>query len=633
MNFRPDILKPIGPNALAQEPDFNLGELSVSPSRLEIGAGDRQTQVQPRVMQVLVALAGAQGGVVSRDELIRTCWGGRIVGEDAISRCISKARELASFPGKSAFEIETIPRVGYRLKLKPVSSPSGRTSSRPALTDDVVLAVLAFDNICDGADMAYFAEGVSEEILLTVARGAELKVIGRGSSFQFRGAQKAAAQVAKVLHATHVLDGSVRRSGNNLRISANLIECAGETTVWSARFDRELSNVFHLQDEIASAVAAALKVAFAPGAKRGSVNPVAYDLYLKALDIRNRGVEAPTRLAIVDLLEEATRLAPDFARAWVFLATMKATHVRFDEPDQLRAFTHGEIVHAAETGLRLDPTLGAAFQALAYLEPFGAYARREALQMKALSVAPHDPTVLTNASLFFTEVGRVRDGLEYAKRAYDLDPMYPWAANWYANALDYAGDVEEALPVWQRLHGLWPSNELIVWNTMFAAVGRGDWNWFDRLIADANRRKLGNWKMRKVIAYCEALRGTDSQSGALELNRRLNSLRETGTGPLSTYMLLYRLGLGDTAFELLEQASFAYLFESLQCSPAGSSDDGLIFAVLHNADMMRDIRFVRLCSRLGMCDYWVKSGKWPDCAEFVAPCYDFKAEARRQTEA
>src|SRR5208283_5884372 len=99
---------------------------------------------------------------------------------------------------------------------------------------------------------------------------------GRGSSFQFRGAEKAAAHVARALKATHVLDGSVRRSGTKVRIAANLIDCAGETTLWSDRFDRELSDVFALQEEIAGAIAAALKVAFAPAVQAESVDPAAY---------------------------------------------------------------------------------------------------------------------------------------------------------------------------------------------------------------------------------------------------------------------------------------------------------------------------------------------------------------------
>src|ERR1700733_13014302 len=178
MNFRPNALKPVGPNALAQEADFEIGPLRVSPSRLEVRAGERREKTQPRVMQVFVTMAGARGTVVSRDELIGRCWSGRIVGEDAISRCIAKVRELANLASPPAFEIETIPRVGYRLK--PAASTA---SARPnPAAGNTVLAVLAFDNLSKDADLEFFSEGVSEEILQTVARAPELIVIGRSSS-------------------------------------------------------------------------------------------------------------------------------------------------------------------------------------------------------------------------------------------------------------------------------------------------------------------------------------------------------------------------------------------------------------------------------------------------------------------
>ncbi len=287
-----------------------------------------------------------------------------------------------------------------------------------------LLAVLAFDNLSGDADMGYFSDGVSEEILQTVARGAELKVIGRGSSFQFRGPDKAAAHVAAALGATHVLDGSVRRSGNKVRIAANLIECERETTLWSDRFDRELSDVFALQDEIAAAVATALKVAFAPAVQAESVDPSAYNLYLRAREIRNRGLLSPaTLISVIELLQEATSLAPKFARAWEFLATMEVEYLRFGEERQLQGLERADIVAAAETALSFDPCIGGAHQALGALEPFGRFAEREAFHMKALAVAPNDPTVLTNASLFFAEVGRMHDAFEYARQAYALDPM------------------------------------------------------------------------------------------------------------------------------------------------------------------------------------------------------------------
>jgi adenylate cyclase len=149
-------------------------------------------------------------------------------------------------------------------------------------TAEPLLAVLAFDNLSGDPELAYFSDGVSEEILDTVARSSGLRVIGRASSFQFRGADKAAAKVAGALKATHTLDGSVRRSGPHVRIAARLVDCASETTVWSDRYDRDLTDIFALQDEIAVAVAAALKTTLARASPPTPIEPEVFDLFLRA---------------------------------------------------------------------------------------------------------------------------------------------------------------------------------------------------------------------------------------------------------------------------------------------------------------------------------------------------------------
>jgi adenylate cyclase len=624
---------------LAHEAPIRFGALSIEPALRRVAHEDgREAIVEPRVMQVLVALVRAGGRVLTRDDLLMSCWHGVVVGEDAIDRVMSRLRRLADGVGGGEFKLETITKVGYRLvpadpraQAALSASPSSVEPRAPAAPEvDPLLAVLAFDNLSGDADLAWFSDGVSEEILQTVARGADLKVIGRGSSFQFRGADKAAAQVAAALKATHVLDGSVRRSGSTVRIAAHLIECAGETTLWSARFDRELSDVFALQDEIAAAVAAALKIAFAPAAKAETIDPEAYNLYLKALEMRNRGLLAAATLpAVIELLEEATVLAPNFARAWVFLATMRAERLRFDETDQPYAILRAEVLIAAETALRLDPGLGGAHQALGQLEPFGHFAEREAFHERALSVAPNDPTVLTNASLFFAEVGRVHEALGYARQAYDLDPMYPWAANWYGTLLHYAGRNEGRRVFWESLRALWPENELIAWGAICSAASYGDWGWFDDLVQATRDRRFDTPTLREAIGWGRAMREPGPEIQARALKRAQDTLTRTGGLPLGTFMTLYGLGLTDEVFELADQASFAFMFDPDQRSPNGADGPALIFSVTINTGMMRDVRFVGLCGKLGLVDYWVKSGRWPDCAEAVAPYYDFKARARR----
>ena len=513
----------------------------------------------------------------------------------------------------------------------PRPASSGHSSHAAAIGPaEPLLAVLAFDNLSGDTEMAYFSDGVSEEILQTVARGAELKVIGRGSSFQFRGADKAAAHVGNQLKATHVLDGSVRRSGNTVRIAANLIECAGETTLWSDRFDRELSDVFALQDEIAAAVAAALKVAFAPAAPAVTVDPAAYNLYLKAREIRNRGLlSRETVITLIDLLKEATRLAPDFARAWEFLATMMVEHVRFDRAPDPMVAGRADVVEAAETALRLDPALGAAYQALGQLEPFGRFSEREALHMKALSVAPNDPTVITNASLFFAEVGRMRESYEYAKQAYALDPMYPWAVCWFAATLQFIAAEEECLRLWKSVCERWPDNELIIWGAICAAVEFRDWTSFDRLVEGIADKGFNSRLLNGTIRWGKTSRTLEPEEVARDLAHARRNLAESGELSMFELTKIHSYGLGEEAFALIEQASFDYMFDPEKGSPNGAEGPSMMFDPIYSKAMMRDIRFVGLCARLGLCDYWIKTDRWPDCAEAVAADYDFKAEARR----
>ena len=604
---------------LAREPRFALGGLEVRPSTRELVAGGVTETVQPRVMQVLVALARRRGNVVSRDDLIGSCWGGLAVSEDAINRCIGAIRRLSETHG--GFLVTTVARVGHRLE---EAAPS--TAQAAAALAEPVLAVLAFDNLSGDAEMAYFSDGVSEEIQQTVARGADLKVIGRGSSFRFRGADKGAKNIAAALSATHVLDGSVRRSGAKVRISAQLIECAAETTLWSERFDRDLSDIFALQDEIAAAVAAALRVAFAPAGPAETIDPAAHDLYLRARRPSPR--DAATLAEKIGMLERATVLAPRFARAWLELASLLTHGLRFEERQEPYATLHARIVEAVETALRLDPGLGEAYQVLGRLEPFAAFAARAALEAKAFTVAPHDQAVLYWAFTFAFQVGRHAEALSYAKQSYDLDPMDPIAVEVYAYMLDSMGQYAESRALSDWLLAQWPDSELTVYAAMASAYRNSDWARFDDLVARARERGLYSQTLRGLAWFAKNMRQPDQQAllGAVEWARQ--ELARTGAVSFEMLTGLYGLGMSDAVFELIEQASFAFMFDPEGRWPSGETT-AILFNTIHNAPMMRDPRFPRFCAKLGLGEYWVTSGRWPDCAEAVAADYDFKAECRR----
>jgi TolB-like protein len=498
-----------------------------------------------------------------------------------------------------------------------------------------LLAVLAFDNLSGDADMAYFSDGVSDEIQQTVSRATDLKVIARSSSFQFRGADKAVRRVAAELKATHLLDGSVRRSGTRVRISTQLIECASEVTLWSDRFDRDLSDIFALQDEIAAAVAAALKIAFAPRAAPQTVDPAAYDLYLHARDLFPKDGGSKESIG---LLERAVALAPRFARAWAALAIGRVALLRFGQSDLPYAVLRAAVVDAAETALGLDPNSGGAYLALSYLVPPGRWLEREAPLKQALSVAPNDPEILTYMAFFCSSVGRMDEALVYAKQAHDLDPLYPPAANWYASALDGLGRHAESLALWDAFLLRWPDVEAISANALFGAAVSQDWGRFNAL--ETSLRDRGSDRsivVRRILHYGRYMREPSPPILARDFAAIQERLAQSETVNLDGLAFLCTAGMMDETFGLIDRASFAYLADDQDRPPSWNYGGGTLFdedfynlfSVPFNTVMMRDIRFVGLCAKLGFCDYWVKTERWPDCVEDVAPYYDFKAEARR----
>jgi adenylate cyclase len=494
---------------------------------------------------------------------------------------------------------------------------------------ETLLAVLAFDNLSGDPEMTYFSDGVSEEIQETVARGSAIKVIGKASSFQFRGADKAASNVGAALKATHILDGSVRRSGQRVRVSAQLVECARSTTLWSERYDRDLTDIFALQDEIAAEVAAALKTAFAPTGPPGSVDPVAYDLYLRARKARRLG--AAER---VEMLERVVALAPGFALAWVDLASW-----RFDLAQRERgrpAFAPGlDGVRAAlDVAERLDPALGATRFQRALLEPYAAYARREALCREALGLTPGDPNCLTGLGRFLGYVGRRREAVALGEEAAARDPLSPVPEVirlWLGDA-----DYEARIARYDASRVLWPATfefgNFAAWLTACA----GDWTKYEALAPRVRAQPLPEVEarmMHETFEFCEALRDGDNAHFDRLVGEMESNLARRRTVRLDTAARAAQAGRIDETFAALARASFDEAFE-----PGGGWGGGLlggwgagvIFDPVLNGAMIRDPRFLQLCAKLGLVRNWLDSGSWPDCADAVP--YDFRAEARRWAE-
>lgn len=335
---------------LAASDAFNLGGAQVIPAELVVVAGGARHELQPRVMQVLVALGEARPAVVSRDTLIERCWDGRIVGDDAVNRCILALRHLAQQIDPQPYAIETVPRVGHRLVEHPrVGMPKGDAllAHRPNRTmaiamlvailltvaiasalfwwqasrsgsEAATIAVLPFRDLTNGNP--FIAEGISEEIAGQLSREGAFQVAGRTSSAQFRDAGDL-RDVGRKLGVDYVIEGSVRNESSRIRVSASLVRSRDGLRLWSETYDRNDSDILAIQLAIAQSIARALNLKLSRGIGREGTPPQgeAYRLYLNARGmLRTRNPQLGEQAEA--LLRRAVLVDPNFAPAWSSLA-------------------------------------------------------------------------------------------------------------------------------------------------------------------------------------------------------------------------------------------------------------------------------------------------------------------------
>jgi TolB-like protein len=508
----------------------------------------------------------------------------------------------------------------YQLTLKGFKKQSdvdrgdvvGRETDRSP--DDVVLAVLPFDNLSADPEMQFFSDGVSEEIIQRLSRGANLKLIGRTSSFQFRGEHKADA--ARTLNCSHVLDGSIRRAAGRVRISAHLVEASSRTSLWSDRFDRSLEDIFAVQDEISENIAGALNQAFSRSSSP-VVDPAVYDLYLRA----SLKSYAPDELRTnVGLLEVATERAPHFAEAWARLAYSRAW-LRFYQPYPARAASGAKVEHEAERALALDPqNVDALVAKLFAVSPFGRFVEADAA-LEGLRQAPGMGDGKKYIGYLMRQFGHVREGLAESERAYLSDPLDPMCANAVALARVAAGRIDEAVPVYEELLARIPEMSFPFTSLLRAKALLGDWNGLDELLELAKTRPLREFV--DTLAFVRTKRDPTPENIGNWQRNFATRVSKTGCADVSRLVYAAHLGLVEKAFEIAETACLG---------PVGTGDDvmgidayrtSMLFLV-PMPELRNDRRFLRLCARLGLVEYWSTTGKWPDCVDEVP--YDFRAE-------
>jgi TolB-like protein len=273
----------------ARPPCWRFGNVVVDTALHRVLVGGVPQELEPKSFRLLQFLIAHRERVVTKQEIFAAVWAGTVVSDNALTRAIAQIRKCLADDPKQPRYIETIPTVGYRL-IADVEAPSfftftGESHKPVAPVEDVPegegpsIAVLPFANLSADKENEYFADGLAEEILNALARIPDLKVIARTSSFAFRGKEQDVTAIAAALRVHHVLEGSVRRAGTRIRVTAQLIAAGDGSHVWSERYDRGITDVFAIQDEISEAIATALRVRLAPPVRTANLG--AYQLHLK----------------------------------------------------------------------------------------------------------------------------------------------------------------------------------------------------------------------------------------------------------------------------------------------------------------------------------------------------------------
>jgi TolB-like protein len=468
------------------------------------------------------------------------------------------------------------------------------------------IAVLPFTNLSGDPARDYFSDGMSEELLNLLARIPGLQVASRTSSFAYKGRNVDIREVGRELGVETVLEGSVRQAGDQVRITAQLVDAATGFHLWSETYERRLEDIFQVQDEIAAAIVEKLRIELAPQEQRLAVrdkaptqNVEAYELYLQGRAAWKRRGEDNLKQAIA-LYQRALGLDPGFARAHAALASAYVVLPGYtrEEGDEARLLPMAET--AARQALSIDPKIGEAHAVLAQMNAErGDLLDAESGFFFAISLEPHEPTPHHWYSLLLSRVGRLNLALEQARRAQELDPTSPVLAANLAGMYLMTGDDDRALRYSRLATELGLSKQQIGIEAA-VAMRRGQWAEARRLIVA--QEDLPAEVRPKAARYVDAIENPALRAAVIAEMLAVDP-KIVPRGNLTQPLI--HLGAIDEVYRML--------FASLDDGPTSWASRWDLNHAWgpEGAAFRKDARFGELVQRLGLVDYWKQYG-FPD---------------------
>ncbi|HKD85104.1 MAG TPA: winged helix-turn-helix domain-containing protein [Terriglobales bacterium] len=602
---------PLSSDNLRREGGATL--IRFGPYEVNLESGDLRKfgykiKLQPKSFLVLQALVEAPGEIVTREELKSRLWLEKtfVEFESSLNVAVRRLREALSDEAQDPTYIETIPRHGYRFvgtleaapveELQPVlveaSAPSAAQMPQlvppapariapwrswkllaPALALLVIvamgllwwkraafapsapvassIAVLPFADMSPEKNQQYFSDGLAEELLNHLAKTPGLRVAARTSSFQFRDKSADLRDIARKLDVATVLEGSVRKEGNRVRISAELVKAADGFQLWSGTYDRDLNDVFAVQDDIARAISGELRLRLLKGhgsdlPQRG-ISSDAYNAYLQGRYFYERRTHDDLNQAY-NYFRQAVKLDPNYARAWSALAWVLIARA---ENAEGAGFEEGyrEARAAAEKALHVDPGLAEAQAAIGRIKRSydWDWAGADAAFQKALALEPQNSVVLLGASSLEASLGKFDEAVALNRRAVDIDPLSVVAHVSLGMHAYYAGHEEVAIDAFQKALAITPDGPEAHYLLGLVYLARSQ---PQQALAEFEKNpQNGQRTVGEALAYSALARKSDADAALQQL---VSQYREQAAYQIAE-VYAFR-GEADRAFQWLEIA-------------------------------------------------------------------------------